>query len=132
MIEFLFEDRCTSCGQCVTICPQNVFEFEGAIPVIARQEDCHTCTACELLCPADALYVSPLAYPEPGLTRESVIERGLLGSYARTMNWHDGVPPQGIGDNYALQLRETRGERAPDPSDRIRQQLFAVRDRNYI
>ena len=58
MIELIVAERCTSCGECVKVCPSNVFEArpEGP-PVIARLADCQTCFLCELYCKADALYV---------------------------------------------------------------------------
>jgi hypothetical protein len=52
------------------------------------------------------------------------------------MNWENGQPPQGTGDNWALQLRERRGEMPPDvKGDRdadIRMRLYNIRDRNLI
>jgi NAD-dependent dihydropyrimidine dehydrogenase PreA subunit len=56
MIELIVADRCTSCGECVKVCPSNVFDLrpEGP-PVIARLADCQTCFLCELYCKADTL-----------------------------------------------------------------------------
>lgn len=61
MIKFVSEDRCIKCNLCVRVCPTDVFDkVSDSIPIIARQEDCQTCFICELYCPVDALYVSPL------------------------------------------------------------------------
>ena len=39
MIELIFEDRCTGCGDCVAACPSHVFDLSpGGTPVIARQK----------------------------------------------------------------------------------------------
>jgi hypothetical protein len=87
---------------------------------------------CELYCPHDSIYVSPLREPEAGLDKGAIIAAGILGSYARAMNWENGRAPSGTGDNWALQLRERQGEKPPPESDKIRTLLYSVRDRNLI
>jgi NAD-dependent dihydropyrimidine dehydrogenase PreA subunit len=137
MIEFINEVTCTDCGKCVEVCPTDVFELGAAgVPEIARLDDCTSCMNCELYCPTDSIYVSPIRTPEVGLDKAAVIASGILGSYRRAMNWENGQPPAGTGDNWALQLRERRGESPPDvKGDRdgdIRMRLYNVRDRNLI
>jgi len=140
VIEFINEDTCTDCGKCIEVCPTDVFEpgagGNGGVPQIARLHDCTSCMNCELYCPTDSIYVSPIRVPEVDLDKAAVIASGILGSYRRAMNWENGQPPQGTGDNWALQLRERRGENPPDvKGDRdadIRMRLYNVRDRNLI
>jgi len=136
VIEFINEDTCTNCNRCVEVCPTDVFERGSPVPVIARLDDCTSCMNCELYCPTDSVYVSPIKEPERNLDRAAIIASGIMGSYARAMNWKGGEPPQGTGDNWALQLREQRGEAPPpDPKDRdyaIRKRLYDMRDRNLI
>jgi NAD-dependent dihydropyrimidine dehydrogenase PreA subunit len=55
MVEIVDSERCTGCNICVRVCPTNVFDVDGPVPVIARQEDCQTCFTCEAWCPEDAL-----------------------------------------------------------------------------
>ena len=93
MIELLSEDRCTGCNLCVRVCPTNVFaQRDGEIPVIARADDCQTCFMCELYCPADALYVSPLAERHVAVDEGALVASSTLGSYARTMGWKSAKP----------------------------------------
>ena len=134
MIELIVEDRCTACNKCVQVCPTDVLDFgaEGGRPVIARQEDCTSCMNCELYCPHDAIWVSPLTRPDPVTNVEQLVASGELGRYRRAMNWENGRAPQGTGDNWGLQLSEAQGEKPPPAHDKIRQMLYAVRDRNLI
>lgn len=133
MIELVIDENCTACGKCFEICPQDVFDFTpGSPPVIARKEDCHTCMNCELYCPTDALWVSPLIGPDPDVSKDAVLASGQLGGYRRALGWENGRAPQGTGDNWALQLREHKPERKPPPEDKIRTQLYEVKNRNFI
>jgi NAD-dependent dihydropyrimidine dehydrogenase PreA subunit len=133
MIELINADTCTSCGRCVEVCPTDVFDpVPGAPPAIARQSECTSCMNCELYCPHDSIYVSPLREPEADLDPVAIIASGVLGSYARAMNWENGQAPSGTGDNWALQLRERQGEKPPPEGDKIRTLLYSVRDRNLI
>jgi NAD-dependent dihydropyrimidine dehydrogenase PreA subunit len=91
MIEIVSAQRCTGCDICVTACPANVFDaVPGGIPVIARQDDCQTCFLCEIYCPADALFVAPVAEGPTGVTEAEVAAQGLFGSYARELGWKRG------------------------------------------
>lgn len=91
MIELLSPGRCTACNICVEVCPTQVFDaVPGAQPAVARQHDCQTCFMCELYCPADALYVAPVADEAVVVSEALLAERGLLGSYRRALGWQAG------------------------------------------
>jgi len=49
------DEKCTACGTCVDMCPQDVFfgSEEGDIPVVAYPEECWHCDACVLECPVE-------------------------------------------------------------------------------
>jgi ferredoxin len=50
------ENRCTSCGACVTVCPVGAFESEkGTLIVRFKGEKCVACGACLKACPPHAM-----------------------------------------------------------------------------
>jgi NAD-dependent dihydropyrimidine dehydrogenase PreA subunit len=52
------EERCTSCGACITICPAGAFELEpGTRLVIFNNEKCIACGLCIPACPPRAMEV---------------------------------------------------------------------------
>ena len=55
MPPILDEDECTACGNCVDVCPQDVFfdSMAGEVAVITYPEECWHCDACFLNCPVE-------------------------------------------------------------------------------
>jgi NAD-dependent dihydropyrimidine dehydrogenase PreA subunit len=103
MIEVVDAERCTSCDICVSVCPTNVFDKTDGIPVIARQNDCQTCFLCELYCPEDALYVSPLAEETQPIDVVALKRTDALGSYRRAIGWTDDTRNRrGVDRSYML------------------------------
>ena len=109
MIELISLDRCIKCDSCVAACPDNVFDaVPGEAPVIARLDDCQTCYLCELYCPVDALYVSPLRDRREPVDEATLIASGLLGSYRRTLGWR-GIKAAGSDTDLSYRLAESDG-----------------------
>jgi NAD-dependent dihydropyrimidine dehydrogenase PreA subunit len=49
------QDLCENCGECIDICPYDVFgDLEGFVSVI-NPEECIECTACIDTCPQKAI-----------------------------------------------------------------------------
>ena len=92
MIELVSAERCTGCNICVAVCPTNVFDpapkrVAGALPTIARGEDCQTCFMCELYCPEDALYVAPDAEGPVEVSEPALVDANVLGGYRAAIGW---------------------------------------------
>ncbi|MCY1276088.1 Electron transport complex subunit RsxB [compost metagenome] len=138
MIEFIAEDLCTGCNKCVEVCSEDVFDAtDGAVPIIARLDDCTTCRQCALYCPEGAVFVALLNHPMENLDKQAIIASGRTTAYAKWLGWDKGSPPPGdrtgLHYEYARQLAHKRGNpKEPDPSDRVRRQLFEARERNLI
>ena len=49
------EDKCTGCGNCVEICPSEVYQMEEDLSIPARPEDCIECWACVNQCPTESI-----------------------------------------------------------------------------
>lgn len=61
-VERIDPELCNGCGICVDSCPVDVLRMdaESGKAVIKYPEDCMLCDWCELDCPQNAIYVSPL------------------------------------------------------------------------
>lgn len=119
MIELIVADRCTGCGTCAEVCPTDVFDWDAAAgqPVIARQEECHTCFLCEAHCPADALYVGPLRTPQT-VSLDSVLASGVLGNFRRALGFDQHEPGSFCYGEPVIRtgLAEAEGTMKQDPN----------------
>lgn len=48
-------DACTTCGDCVEVCPTRVLATEDGRLVVAEPESCTYCGWCEGICPEEAI-----------------------------------------------------------------------------
>jgi tetrahydromethanopterin S-methyltransferase subunit A len=58
----VLRERCTGCGTCIKVCPENVFEIQEVegkkVSTVARVDNCFSCRACEVRCPERAIKVT--------------------------------------------------------------------------
>ncbi len=85
MIADLDPDLCDGCGNCMTVCPVDVFAMGTAGPEIARLDACQTCFLCELYCASDALYVDPDGEAQRAMDRAEIAH--LRGKFRRDSGW---------------------------------------------
>lgn len=54
------EAKCTNCGECVKICPSEVYKFENARVVVGNSSDCSNCQSCTSVCEPQAITVADI------------------------------------------------------------------------
>ena len=52
------KDKCTGCGICIEVCPQNVLKIEDKKAIIIDKDNCIECGACKMNCPVEAINVN--------------------------------------------------------------------------
>ncbi|BBI33351.1 4Fe-4S dicluster domain-containing protein [Cohnella abietis] len=102
MIQIISQERCVGCDWCIKVCPTDVFDKKDGFPVIARVSDCQTCYMCELYCPTNAMYVSPLIDEEEEIDEQALIENSIIGSYRKEIGWGKGLQSTASRDQFHL------------------------------
>ncbi len=54
------EEKCVGCGECVDICPVEVYEMQDGKSEPVEQESCLGCESCVEVCEADAIQVEEM------------------------------------------------------------------------
>lgn len=49
--------RCTECGACNRVCPEQAIGMIGSLPRVEKPEHCTLCALCEEVCPTGAISV---------------------------------------------------------------------------
>jgi len=50
-------EKCAGCGECVEVCPVEVFEMQDSKSVPVNAEECIGCESCVEVCEEDAIVV---------------------------------------------------------------------------
>lgn len=50
-------DKCTGCGECIDICPVEVFELDEGKSVPINESECLGCESCVEVCEYDAITI---------------------------------------------------------------------------
>lgn len=58
MIPEIDYEKCVVCGDCVEVCPGQVFVLEGNKVNVVYPEECIECRACEDTCPVKAILLT--------------------------------------------------------------------------
>jgi len=53
-------EKCVGCGECVEICPVEVYELKDEKSVVAKEEECLGCESCVEVCEQKAITVSEI------------------------------------------------------------------------
>ena len=54
------DEKCVGCGECVDICPQEVFELQDEKSVPVAAEECVGCESCIEVCDEEAITVTEI------------------------------------------------------------------------
>ena len=53
-------EKCVGCGECVDICPVEVYELQDEKSVAVIEEDCMGCDSCVEVCEEDAIKIEEI------------------------------------------------------------------------
>jgi len=53
-------EKCVGCGECVDICPVDVYEIQNEKSVPVNEEECLGCESCIEVCGQDAITVTEI------------------------------------------------------------------------
>ncbi len=51
------DDKCIGCGECVEVCPVEVYEIQDEKAVAVSPEECAGCESCVEVCDQDAITI---------------------------------------------------------------------------
>ncbi len=52
--------KCTVCGECVSICPVEIYKQEGDRIVVGNTDECSNCQSCLSVCEPQAISISEI------------------------------------------------------------------------
>jgi NAD-dependent dihydropyrimidine dehydrogenase PreA subunit len=52
------KEKCVGCGECVEVCPVDVYELQNEKSVVVAEEECLGCESCLEVCEEDAITVT--------------------------------------------------------------------------
>ena len=53
----VYEEKCAGCGECVDVCPVEVFELQDSKAVPVNAEECLGCDSCVEVCEESAITI---------------------------------------------------------------------------
>jgi NAD-dependent dihydropyrimidine dehydrogenase PreA subunit len=54
------KEKCKLCGECVKICPSEIYRVEGDCVVVGNSADCSGCQSCVSVCENQAITISEI------------------------------------------------------------------------
>lgn len=50
-------DKCIGCGECVDVCPVEVYELQDSKALVVNEEECLGCESCIEVCESNAVTI---------------------------------------------------------------------------
>lgn len=54
------EEKCIGCGECVEVCPSDVYEIQDEKSVVVNEEECVGCESCLDVCEQEAITLNEI------------------------------------------------------------------------
>ncbi len=54
------EEKCKACGECVKICPGEIYKIENDRVIVGNSADCSGCQSCVSVCENQAINISEI------------------------------------------------------------------------
>ena len=54
----LDDKKCKVCGECVSICPVEIYKQEGDRIVVGSSDECSNCQSCVSVCTSEAITIT--------------------------------------------------------------------------
>ncbi len=54
------EKNCKGCGECVSICPVEIYKLEDGRLIVGNSEECSGCQSCVSVCENQAITISEI------------------------------------------------------------------------
>jgi NAD-dependent dihydropyrimidine dehydrogenase PreA subunit len=54
----VISENCVGCGECIDVCPVNIYELQDGKSVTINEEECIGCESCVEVCENDAITVT--------------------------------------------------------------------------
>jgi NAD-dependent dihydropyrimidine dehydrogenase PreA subunit len=56
----LDDQKCKICGECVSICPVEIYKLEGGKIVVGNSDECSGCQSCVSVCESQAITIAEI------------------------------------------------------------------------
>jgi NAD-dependent dihydropyrimidine dehydrogenase PreA subunit len=54
------EEKCIGCGECVEVCPSDVYEIQDEKSIVVNEEECVGCESCLEVCEQEAITITEM------------------------------------------------------------------------
>ncbi len=54
------EKKCNVCGECVKICPVEIYKLEGNRLIVGNTDECSNCQSCVSVCEPQAINITEI------------------------------------------------------------------------
>ncbi len=54
------EEKCKVCGECVKICPVEIYKLDGDRVIVGNTDECSGCQSCVSVCEAQAITITEM------------------------------------------------------------------------